>query len=159
MIRQPRTRCSFHHHVMRPRAFSLTLGRIRQHPQSHIGTQSTVDRMIRRGKLQIEKELHGNRHRALNLVGPGESDELPDGTGTSTEVDLAVLRERLQSLKEIADSHRGLLKNCEWRYQQAMEQLGDSQKSMEPSTRALPAGNVGTPTLPSALVAFGGRRR
>ena len=125
-------------------------------------SQSTIDRMIRRGDLQIETELHGSRHRVWVLMdddkddatadesadtsntSPDNShdtsgDELPDGTDASTEVELAVLRERVKSLEELADYHRGLLKDSEWRYQQAMEQLGVSQKNMETLTRALPA--------------------
>ena len=134
-------------------------------------SQSTVDRMIRRGELQIEKELCGSRHRVWVLIDDDERDPtadespdtsntspnnshdasgdgLPDGTDASAEVELAVLRERLKSLEELADYHRGLLKDSERRYQQAMEQLGVSQKNMEALTRALPAAHPEGDTAP-----------
>ena len=123
---------------------------------------STIDRMIQRGELQIEKEPHGSRHRIWVLVNGEEvegSDKLSgelsevsikgavDTSGNvisnesdvSVEVELAVLKERVKSLEELADYHRGLLKDSEWRYQQAVEQLGTSQRTVETLTRALPS--------------------
>ena len=61
---------------------------------------------------------------------------------------MAVLRERVKNLEELADYHRELLKDSEWRYQQAMEQLSASQRTMENLTKALPAavdGNTPSP--------------
>ena len=125
-------------------------------------SQSTIDRMIQRGELQTEKERHGSRHRVWVLMDDDEgdatadesadnsnlssdnshdasSDELSGETDASTEIELAVLRERVKGLEELAEYHRSLLKDSEWRYQQAMEQLGASQKNMETLTRTLPA--------------------
>ena len=123
---------------------------------------STIDRMIQRGELQVEREPHGSRHRIWVLVdgeeaegsdkSSGESSEVStkgavdtsggitsDEGDVSVEVELAVLKERVKSLEELADYHRGLLKDSEWRYQQAVEQLGTSQRTMETLTRALPS--------------------
>ena len=113
---------------------------------------STIDRMIQRGELHIETEPHGSRHRVWVVMDDAEVDEsvnsarepsrhspdvsaeasgegLPDVSGGSDEVELAVLKERVKSLQELADYHRQLLRDSEWRFQQAMEQVGASQRS------------------------------
>ncbi len=125
-------------------------------------SQSTVDRMIQRGDLQVQKEPHGNRHRVWVLMGDdvhdmsGEeasessadaSDNSPDSSNNSSPeqgdmselLELTALRERVTNLQELADYHRGLLKDSEWRYQQVSQQLSASQKAMETLTKALPA--------------------
>ena len=56
---------------------------------------------------------------------------------------VAVLKERVKSLEELADYHRELLKDSEWRYQQAMEQLSTSQRTVETFTKALPEATSG----------------
>ena len=132
---------------------------------------STIDRMIQKGELQTEKEPHGTRHRIwvvlddeetdLSVNSPREAsepspDDSPDASGeemsdwsdASGEVDLAVLRERVKNLEELADYHRELLKDSEWRYRQAMEQLSASQRTMETLTRALPAAVEGNNVSP-----------
>ena len=123
---------------------------------------STIDRMIRKGELQIEREPHGSRHRVWVVMdddgtnnsvnSPPEVSDLPydhspdtsnngrlDKSEVSDKVELAVLRERVDSLEELANYHRDLLKDSEWRYQQAMEQLGVSHRTVEALTKALPA--------------------
>ena len=132
---------------------------------------STIDRMIQKGELQTEKEPHGSRHRIWVVMDDEEtdksvnspreaSDPSPDdshdasGEGrsdesdASDEVEVAVLRERVKNLEELADYHRELLKDSEWRYQQAMEQLSASQRTMENLTKALPAAADGNTPLP-----------
>ena len=128
---------------------------------------STIDRMIQKGELQTEKEPHGSRHRIWVVIDdaetdksvnspPGASDPSPEASGerrsdesdASDEVDLAVLRERVKNLEELADYHRELLKDSEWRYQQAMEQLSASQRTMETLTKALPAAVAGNTPSP-----------
>ena len=132
---------------------------------------STIDRMIQKGELQTEKEPHGSRHRIWVVMDDADTDKSvnsppeasepspddspdssgegrPDGNDASDEVELAVLRERVKNLEELADYHRGLLQDSEWRYQQAMEQLSASQRTMETLTKALPAavdGNTPSP--------------
>ena len=123
---------------------------------------STIDRMIRKGELQTEREPHGSRHRIWVVMDDDGTDNsvnsspetsgLPydhspdtsnngrlDTSELSGEVELAVLRERVNSLEELANYHRDLLKDSEWRYQQAMEQLGASHRTVESLTKALPA--------------------
>lgn len=123
---------------------------------------STIDRMIQRGELQIETEPHGSRHRVWVVMDNQDADlsvnvsregaeAAPDASGEtsgagksdrsegSDEVGVAVLKERVKSLEELADYHRELLKDSEWRYQQAMEQLSTSQRTVEAFTKALPA--------------------
>ena len=126
-------------------------------------SQSTIDRMIQRGELQIEKEPHGSRHKIWVLMdgadaaasdnSPEDSHnaaagEMPDVVDMSEAVELAVLRERVKNLEELADYHRELLKDSEWRYQQAMEQINTSQRTVESLTRALPAPEPETGVVP-----------
>ena len=130
-------------------------------------SQSTIDRMIQRGDLQVQKERHGNRHRiwvVLDNASPAESGEAlreastgvfdissdesghspPDRVDMSETLELTVLRERVKNLEELVEHHRGLLKDSEWRYQQLLEQLSSNQRTVESLTRALPAGDSGT---------------
>ena len=132
---------------------------------------STIDRMIQKGELQVEKEPHGSRHRIWVVLDDEESDESvdspleasepsPDGlldasgeemsdwSDASGEVEVAVLRERVKNLEELADYHRELLRDSEWRYQQAMEQLSASQRTMETLTKSLPAAVDGNNVSP-----------
>ena len=130
-------------------------------------SQSTIDRMIQRGDLQVQKERHGNRHRiwvVLDDSSPDESgeesreastgvfDSSPDESGhsplervdMSETLELTVLRERVKNLEELVEHHRGLLKDSEWRYQQLLEQLSSNQRTVESLTRALPPADTGT---------------
>ena len=132
---------------------------------------STIDRMIQKGELQVEKEPHGSRHRIWVVLDDEETDgsvdspleasesspddspdasgeEMPDWSDASGEVEVAVLRERVKNLEELADYHRELLKDSEWRYQQAMEQLSASQRTMETLTKSLPAAVDGNSVSP-----------
>ena len=68
---------------------------------------------------------------------------MSDVADMSEAIELAVLRERLKNFEELADYHREQLKDSEWRYQQAMQQLGTSQRTMETLTKALPAADSG----------------
>ena len=71
--------------------------------------------------------------------------------------DVAPVGERVKNLEELADYYRGLLKDSEWRYQQAMEQLGASQRTVETLTKALPAADAGTPAQRRRWWPFGRR--
>ena len=129
-------------------------------------SQSTVDRMIQKGELQIEKEPHGSRHRIWVLMNGADADasadmsvdvsdnspedshdastdEMPDTADMSEAIELAVLRERVKNLEELANYHREQLRDSEWRYQQAMDQLGNSQRTVDTLTKALPAADPG----------------
>ena len=121
-------------------------------------SQSTIDRMIQRGDLQVQKERHGNRHRIWVVLdesreastgvfdsSPNESGHSPpERVDMSETLELTVLRERVKNLEELVEHHRGLLKDSEWRYQQLLEQLSSNQRTVESLTRALPAGDNGT---------------
>ena len=121
-------------------------------------SQSTIDRMIQRGDLQVQKERHGNRHRIWVVLdesreastgvfdsSPNESGHSPpERVDMSETLELTVLRERVKNLEELVEHHRGLLKDSEWRYQQLFEQLRSNQRTVEALTRALPAGANGT---------------
>ena len=139
---------------------------------AHLGVSaSTIDRMIQRGELQIKTEPHGSRHRIWVVMDDAEVDEsvnssregaeaAPNASGKtsdagksdrserSDEVEVAVLKERVKSLEELADYHRELLRDSEWRYQQAMEQLSTSQRTVEGLTRALPGPEPETGGVP-----------
>ena len=129
-------------------------------------SQSTIDRMIQKGELQIEKEPHGSRHRIWVLMNGGNADasddmsvdvsdnspedshdastdEMPDTADMSEAIELAVLRERMKNLEELTNYHREQLRDSEWRYQQAMDQLGNSQRTVDTLTKALPAADPG----------------
>ena len=129
-------------------------------------SQSTIDRMIQKGELQIEKEPHGSRHRIWVLMNgenadasadmsvdvsdnssedshDASTDEMPDTADMSEAIELAVLRERVKNLEELTNYHREQLKDSEWRYQQAMDQLGNSQRTVDTLTKALPAADPG----------------
>ena len=91
---------------------------------------STIDRMIQKGELQTEKrasrepppDLGGSGwrgkltsqfnspHEASEPSPDDSGEEMSDWSDASGEVDLAVLRERVRNLEELADYHRELLK-------------------------------------------------
>ena len=126
---------------------------------------STVDRMIQRGELQVEREGHGRgakvwvlldgvaegapmaspagSPRSLNgqLAGPSPAPSAPP-TDVSAEVELAALRERVKGLEQLAEYNRQQLVDADWRYQQLLEQLTSSQRISEGLTRSLPAAAI-----------------
>ena len=154
---------------------------------------STIDRMIQRGQLEAEKELHGTRYKVWVLLDdeqtdePGDSppgqpvdespDEPPDEPPVnndqsrdsppppphiSAQVEMATLRERAKSAEEraqtlegLADYHKQLLTDSEWRFQEILQQLKQSQQNVAALTRALPAPTAEAPgqdTDPSTIV-------
>ena len=136
---------------------------------------STVDRMIQRGQLDAEKEPHGTRYKIWVLLDdePGDSppdqpvdesrDEPPvanDEPGDSpvpppdlsAQLEIAKLRERAKSAEEraqtlegLADYHKQLLTDSEWRFQEILQQLKQSQQNVAALTRALPAPTAEAP--------------
>ena len=106
---------------------------------------STLDRMIRRGELEIEREGRGDRAKVWVLA-PGLSSDAPGGqpvdAGPSPEAELAVAREQVRALQELADYRGKLLDEAEWRYRELMEELRRSQTMLEGLTRALPPGGT-----------------
>ena len=109
---------------------------------------STVERMIKRGELQVEKEDLGGRHRIWILLEeydceqsidksvempPERSPEMPrDNLTTSEHDELITLRVQVKDLRELSGFRAEQLKESELRFQQMMQQF-------ELVTRALPA--------------------
>ena len=132
-------------------------------------SESTLDRMIRRGDLPTEKEKHGSRYKIWVLLDEG-SEQSDDGTDAdsaennaySHEVpadkrkyspdrvdhaddhELTALRTEVKNLRELADYRGELLKDAEWRYQELLQQLKLSQETSATLARALPE-SAGTP--------------
>ena len=138
-------------------------------------SESTLDRMIRRGELAVEKELHGTRHRVWVLlekepdqsavvaadnnpeegehslgVSSDKSEHSSRNGAYSNRDDLAALQVEVQRWKDLAEYRAELLKDSEWRYHELLQQLTKSQENTEKlaSTldRALPAGTGKPPT-------------
>ena len=130
---------------------------------------STIDRMIQRGELQVEREGDGRRAKIWVLLDgvpedvsgdapvgpPAGSPYSPNGESASSspassgppgdvpaEVELAELRERVKGLEHLAEYNRQQLADADWRYQQLLEQLSSSQRISENLTRSLPAGEL-----------------
>ena len=109
---------------------------------------STVERMIKRGELQVEREDLGGKHRIWILldeeeggVSADESSEQPagyshempgNGLPMSEREELVSLRVQVNGLKDLSDFRAEQLKESELRFQLLMQQL-------ELLTRALPA--------------------
>ena len=139
-------------------------------------SESTLDRMIRRGELAIEKELHGTKHRvwvlleeehdqstvvaAVNGANKSEySPEVNDDKGEhsrknsaySTGEGLTALQVEVERWRDLAEYRGELLKDSEWRYHELLQQLTKSQENTErlASTlqRALPD-SAGEPLVP-----------
>ena len=136
---------------------------------------STIDRMIQRGQLNAEREPRGTRYKIWVILDdePGDSppdpplDESPDEPPAhndepgdspvsppdlSAQVEIAKLteqaksaEERAQTLEELANYHKQLLTDSEWRFQEILQQLKQSQKNVAALTRALPPPMDDTP--------------
>ena len=109
---------------------------------------STVERMIKRGDLQVEQEDIGGRHRIWILLDEKEGDLQADNSGeqpagyspempgekftTSDREELVALRVQVKGLQDLSGFRAEQLKESELRFQLLMQQL-------ELLTRALPA--------------------
>ena len=98
---------------------------------------STIDRMIQRGELQTHKEAHGSRHRLWVMLDDTQHHAPETSDVSPPVIEVVVLRERVKHLEELADFHRQLLKDADWRYQQAMDAL-----------KGLPARAASAPAVP-----------
>ena len=115
---------------------------------AHLGkSPATINRMIDRGDLQVEKEPHGSRYKVWVLL----DDESPDRSSAisndisddvsgdiSLLLEVTQLRERVKSLEELSEYHRDQLRDADWRYQEAMQQLTAAQQVNQNLTAALP---------------------
>ena len=79
-------------------------------------------------------------------------DSPPPPPHISAQVEMATLRERAksaedraQTLEGLADYHKQLLTDSEWRFQEILQQLKQSQQNVAALTRALPAPTAEAP--------------
>ena len=95
---------------------------------------ATIDRMIKRGDLDAEREAHGEKgHRVWVLLEDtpsGDEAGVEAGVEADVSADVAtsaetreVLLERVRSLEELVSYQRGLLRDADWRYQILVENL------------------------------------
>ena len=134
----------------------------KQEAAARLGVSTaTIERKIQRGELQAEKEPHGSRYRVW-LIFDDEPDvetavESPVATPRPDEIAAYVemaklqeqkkneedraqsLEERARTLEELAEYHKKLLTDSEWRYQELLLELRQSQQNVAALTRALPA--------------------
>ena len=125
---------------------------------------STVDRMIQRGELKVEREGDGKRSKVWVLLDdpPADSPEYasegsPDGASgfslaspngsspimaspsgdVAADIEVAALRERVMNLENLVEHQRKEIADGDWRYQQLLEQLAASQRISENLSRPL----------------------
>ena len=103
----------------------------KQEAASALGVSTaTIDRMIKRGDLDAEREGHGDKgHRVwILLEDTSAGDEAPVAAGVdagvaSGEESHEVLLERVRSLEELVSYQRKLLTDADWRYQLLVENM------------------------------------
>ena len=106
-------------------------------------SESTLDRMVRRGQLRVERD---ERQRVWVLIDDDAADD-PEhssgGHGSASDEELTTLRAQVKSLRELADYRGELLKEAEWRYHELLGQLKQAQDTTATLARALPAPEPG----------------
>ena len=106
----------------------------------------TIDRMIERGDLMVDREPAGTRHRVWVWLDSGASvdashDAPEDDTGSeSMTVQVARLEERVRSLQGLIEQQREQIVQAEWRFQELMQRFEREQELASAVTRMLPAG-------------------
>ena len=104
-------------------------------------SESTLDRMIRRGEVPVEKSGAEGRQRVWVLFDDDDGDHVDhsrNGHSSSSDEELTRLRTEVQSLRELADYRGELLKEAEWRYHELLGQLKQAQETSATLARALP---------------------
>ena len=136
-------------------------------------SEATVDRMIKRGSLETEKEAHGSRYKVWVLMEPDEAGvdtgdkagrhnaerlvETSLYTGDKAERTVeghvytngyedGALKTERDGLTSLVGYLQNQLKDSEWRYHELMEQLKVSQENVAILTKALPSADSGTPS-------------
>ena len=104
---------------------------------------STLDRMIKRGELEIVTEPFGARERIFVLLeDPPPADNPEITTGNTTDDIIApyvrILEDRLQSSQDLAAYRQQLLTEADARLQLVLHSLGTAHSTIEALTRALP---------------------
>ena len=109
-------------------------------------SNSTLDRMVKRGELVTETEQHGQRHTVWVLMDDeiediaevstgntnGHFPEVSEHIGDNIKAENLALQVEVNGLRKLVDLYRERLTDSDWRYQELMEQF----KTM---TNALPA--------------------
>ena len=122
----------------------------KQQAGEHFGVSvTTLDRMIRRGDLQIERDGPGERAKVWVLLDEEQgssSGSQPDSQpgGQSRDAELEVLQERVKNLEELSEYRAHLLREAELRYHELLQQMASSQRTVENLTRVLPAAEQST---------------
>ena len=101
----------------------------RQEAAVHLGVSlTTVDRMIRRGEVQMEREGPGERARVWVLLdeehlrsSPSAPSGEPHGAPRDTELEL--LRQQVHHLEELSAYRAQLLQESEVRYHELLQQF------------------------------------
>ena len=114
---------------------------------AHLGkSPATINRMIDRGNLRVEREIHGSRYKVWVILDESQDESSvvsPDiSKDASSDISLLLevtqLRERVKSLEELANYHRQQIQDGDWRYQEVMQQLATAQQVNQNLTAALP---------------------
>ena len=90
---------------------------------------ATVDRRILRGELTVEREAWGSRERVWVMLDLPAGEAISEGrsvassevsSDASSEVTMAVLRERVAALERELASSQQQLADSEWRYHELL---------------------------------------
>ena len=100
---------------------------------------STIDRMIRRGDLQIEREGTKSNDRVWVILEGEEAAGADDRDVTELREQVKELQGQVKSQRELADYRGELLKEGELRFHALLQELSSSHRTNEALTRALPA--------------------
>ena len=107
-------------------------------------SNSTLDRMIKRGEITTETEQHGQRHTVWVLMDDDIEDtaEVSTGntngyipgrseyTGGNTAAENIALRAEVKGLRELVDLYQERLSDVDWRYHELLEQLKTMTKAL-----------------------------
>ena len=93
----------------------------REAEQYYNVSPSTLDRMIERGEVAVEREQHKTRHRVFVLIGDepdgpvdaSDNDSPDPSDDLSLEAKLAAAQERIRGLEELSGYHRRQLDDSE----------------------------------------------
>ena len=87
-------------------------------------------------ETSVETPVASVLRRDEPLVETGVATPLPHELASAVEI--ARLQERNKALEELADYHRQLLSDSEWRFQEMVHQLKQSNETIATLSRALP---------------------
>ena len=96
------------------------------HTFNEAALRQTLQAIANRSRRIIRSRVEGDRAKVWVLA-PGLSSDAPGGqpvdAGPSPEAELAVAREQVRALQELADYRGKLLDEAEWRYRELLEEL------------------------------------